>query len=224
MAAQILPGESCPVEVQDVQVCRRDAPGLAWRIIDIVCGHEQPPADHRKLSQRKVDRVAFAAMRRRANDGTAGLPQSLIEPSRSASAARADSGWRALNCGSPRCAGPPGPCRFSGWTGLRSCLREPVPASHSPQAVSHRIASRRIASRHKQPDRSIERVEPDDGHGRQFAAAHAPCRRHAADTQPGRPPAGFPLGALSQPIATARALFRKARNIGSQGTIFEAAL
>lgn len=87
MAAQILPGEPRPVEVQDVQVRRRDAPGLAWRIIDIVCGHEQPPADRRKLSQRKFDRVAFAAMRRRGNDGTAGLPQSLIEPSRSASAA-----------------------------------------------------------------------------------------------------------------------------------------
>jgi hypothetical protein len=95
MAAQILPGEAWPVEVQDVQVCRRDAPGLARRIVDVECDHEQPPADHRKLSQRTVERIAFAAMQHRANDSTAGWPQSLIDPSRRTSAAWADSGWRA---------------------------------------------------------------------------------------------------------------------------------
>lgn len=148
MAAQILPGESCPVEVQDVQVCRRDAPGLAWRIIDIVCGHEQPPADHRKLSQRKVDRLAFAAMRRRANDGTAGLPQSLIEPSRSASAARADSGWRALNCGSAAMRRPSGATPVLGPGQAKVLSQRARPRVAQPTGC---VASRRVTSNQTGP-------------------------------------------------------------------------
>ncbi len=148
MAAQILPGESCPVEVQDVQVCRRDAPGLAWRIIDIVCGHERPPADRRKLSQRKVDRVAFAAMRRRASDGTACLPQSLSDPSRSASAAWADSGWRALNCGSAAMRRPSGAAPVLGLDRLKVLSQRARPRVAQPTGC---VASRRVTSNQTGP-------------------------------------------------------------------------
>lgn len=83
------------------------------------------------------------------------------------------------------------------------------------------VASRRVTSNKTGPS-SVWSLTTDTVDGSQ-RRTHLAVGMQLAPHQ-GAPPGGMPNGGLSQPTATARALFRKARNFGSQDTIFETAL